>query len=409
MKSSDVETVLREYGSHIKSYTGDKISGSCPFAQWTHSGGSDKNPSFAAFRVSGGWRYKCMACGESGSMRTMFWRQYHFSKKYNLRVNQIVYAEQKEQPTRKSLDYRVGGSTAGKALHHKRSYKPFSSDTSGWTPIHMGSAEQTHMLGVQPAKKRKEYPVPVSAINRHQQSPIPEYVHDRGMVEVHKAWGFGNDEGNRRWVMPVFDPDGTMVGYTSRLYWDKGHCFRCGTDIRREDNPNKNMNKCPRCKQSYAKYKNHPGEWRRNAVFGAHMCKDGRPIVIVEGPTDVINLWRHGVRDAVAIFGASPSWGQVQLIASMTKDVIVMGDGDHAGQLMNQEVSAMFMRQGIKVHIVALDSGDPGEMSLSDIQSVLPPRVFEWHGAEDADSTTSTQTTTQSENGQAYACGTSGA
>ena len=125
MKYSDVETVLRLYGSDVKRSYGMKIIASCPFAQWTHGGGKDENPSFAAFSSGGRWRYKCMACGESGTMRKMFWRHAGFSGKYDLRVNALVYQDPdttKETIPVSQLDYRVGGTLVGEPLHHKRAY-----------------------------------------------------------------------------------------------------------------------------------------------------------------------------------------------------------------------------------------------------------------------------------------------
>lgn len=376
MDSSDVENVLRLYGADIKTSFGLKVVSSCPFAPWTHAGGSDANPSFAAFKGTYGWRYKCMACGESGPMRRMFWRHHHFSKKYNLKVNEIVYAETDEKVEVSDLDYRVGGTLAGKALHHKQPYR-FTGSVSpvSGTPMHLWK-EQTLTGAVVEPKKARHVPLPVDAIERFRAAPIPDYVYDRGFQRAHVEWGLGTDEKNQRWVMPVLDETQEMVGYTSRLYWEESHCFRCGTDIRRPDNPKKNVHRCPKCKQSFVKYKHHPGEWRRNAVFGAHMCSDHNPILIVEGSTDVLRLWEYGVRDAVAILGASPSSGQVQLIARLTKEVFVMGDGDHAGQLMNVEVSNMFRMHGIDVTVVALESGDPGDLNYSQVRRLLPERMF---------------------------------
>jgi hypothetical protein len=377
MKQSDVEDVLRLYGAEVKRNYGMKIIASCPFASWTHGGGRDENPSFAAFSSGRGWRYKCMACGESGSMRKMFWKHAEFSKKYNLRVNEIVYrVHKKEKMPLSHLDYQVGGTVVGEPLHHKPAHKrPQASGMS--RPMPSGVWREQALLSCPaPLKTLREIPVPVDSIKRFQDVDLPEYVVSRGFDDAHKVWGLGVDEKNRRWVMPVLSREGEMVGYTSRLYWDEGYCFRCGTDIRRPDKPEKNLHKCPRCSQPYVKYKHHPGEWRRNAVFGAHLCEDHRPILIVEGTTDVLRMWTYGVRDAVAILGASPSPGQVQLIAQMTKDVVVMGDGDHAGQLMNQEVEAMFRQHRIPVEKVALDGSDPGDLSFDEARDLLPDRLF---------------------------------
>ena len=43
---------------------------------------------------------------------------------------------------------------------------------------------------------------------------------------------------------------------------------------------------------------------------------------------------------------------------------------------MNDEVEAMFMRHGIPVEKVTLDSVDPGELSFAQARSILPDRLF---------------------------------
>lgn len=382
MDKNDAIKIITRYGAVVKSDTGTKVTATCPFAQHTHSGGSDRTPSFAVFQAMYGWRYKCMACGESGSMRKMFWRKHEFTGRYDLIVNQLVYADALDpdkKPEIESLDYRVGGPELGDAvLHHKPIHKgPDGASVVDWC-AGPRTGEQVLMEGVGASTKPVEIPLPVEMIERFvAEKNVPEYIFDLGFQDAHDAWGLGVDWKTRRWILPVRDVGGEIVGYTGRLFWEDGHCFRCGTGIRRPGNAKKNVSNCPKCRQSYVKYKHHPGQWRREAVFGAHMMKKDGPVLILEGPTDVLRMWCYGFRSAVAILGASPSPGQIDLIASMSKDVIVMGDGDAAGRMMNDEVSFMFQRRGIKAEVVTLTKGDPGDMGFAQAKKLLPERLFQ--------------------------------
>jgi DNA primase len=103
-------------------------------------------------------------------------------------------------------------------------------------------------------------------------------------------------------------------------------------------------------------------------LFGIDRHVEGEPIVITEGTTDALNLWRHGVRHPVAILGASLSAGQAQLIAQRTSTVYAMGDGDDAGRKMADEVCRTLGALGCNVQIVGLPDGrDPGDLTAAEV------------------------------------------
>jgi DNA primase len=98
----------------------------------------------------------------------------------------------------------------------------------------------------------------------------------------------------------------------------------------------------------------------------------GEPIVVTEGTTDALNLWRHGVRHPVAILGASLSAGQAQLIAQRTDAVYVMGDGDDAGRKMAVDVVEAMRRYSIAPKIIDCPFGrDPADLSQEEVLALL--------------------------------------
>jgi predicted nucleic acid-binding Zn-ribbon protein len=200
-------------------------------------------------------------------------------------------------------------------------------------------------------------------------APVPKYVIGRGFSEVHREWGLGYDERSRRWVHLIRDEHGEVQGYTARTTWKKDHCFRCGEMIVKDG---KRLHKCPGCGMGHMKYRHHPGPWRRDNLFGIERHVEGEPIVITEGTTDALNLWRHGVRHPVAILGASLSAGQAQLIARRTSTVFVAGDGDMAGRALNAEVDRVLSALGVSVTPVHVaDGSDPGSMRASEVADLF--------------------------------------
>ena len=70
IKADDLAKILSAMGVDVVRVTHDKVVCKCPFAKWTHTGGSDSSPSFAFYRSqSGRWRYNCFTCKEKGGGR----------------------------------------------------------------------------------------------------------------------------------------------------------------------------------------------------------------------------------------------------------------------------------------------------------------------------------------------------
>jgi len=239
-----------------------------------------------------------------------------------------------------------------------------------WDDIKTSGAVQEGMYGSPRPKPKIDFPPDEAQIDRWMAAPVPGYAIQRGFAQAHLAWGLGHDERNRRWIHPVRSEEGKLVGSTGRLYWEHGHCFRCGAIVEAKE--------CPDCCQSYVKYKHHPGGWRKNALFGAHMVAEGNPVVLVEGTTDALRLWEYGVRDSCAMLGTFANVGQMQLLARLTTDVIVMGDGDEAGRTMNGNVTrALRSHVDVTTEAVELPEGvDPGDLTEAQARQLLPPRCF---------------------------------
>ena len=276
----EIEQLLRLYGSEMRGWRGGKLEATCPFARWTHSKGTDSRPSFVVIEGKRGhYSYKCLSCGEGGVLPKMVWRMAALGAPYHDKASILAYgweADEVERPPVKHLDYSFGGkfSFTGPTIRKQ---------------IFQGSLlpEVTYAHGK--SEKVQYEPPDKELMAKWVAAPIPQYVVKRGFAEVHKEWGLGHNERDRRWVHPIRDVNGELVGYTARTYWDKPHCYNCGEMISEHKF-------CEGCKINYAKYKHHAGPWRRTNLFGIERHVKGEPLVIVEGTTDALSLWRHGVR-----------------------------------------------------------------------------------------------------------------
>ena len=352
----EIEELLRLYGSEMRGWRGGKLEATCPFARLTHGKGSDSRPSFVVMEGrKGHYSYKCLACGEGGSLPKMVWRMAALGAPYQEKASILAYgweADEVERPPVKHLDYSVGGrfSFEGPTIRKQ---------------IFQGALlpEVSYSNRV---KEKVEYEPPDNDLmERWIAAPIPPYVVKRGFEEVHRVWQLGHNEKERRWVHPIRNAKGELVGYTARLYWEKPHCYRCGEIISAQKF-------CEGCKINYAKYKHHAGPWRRDNLFGIERHVQGEPIVVTEGTTDALSLWRYGVRHPVAILGASISAGQAQLIAQRTSTVFVMGDGDDAGRKMAVDVVDAMRRYGIAPIIIDCPWGrDPADLSEEEVAALF--------------------------------------
>lgn len=352
----EVEQLLRLYGSEMRGWRGGKLEATCPFARWTHSKGSDSNPSFVVMEGRRGYySYKCLACGEGGPLPKIVWRMAALGAPYEDRASILSHgweAEEIERPPVRHLDYSMGGkfSFEGPTIRKQ---------------IFQGSLLPEIAYSSRTKEKVEYEPPDNDLMERWIAAPIPAYAVKRGFEEVHKEWRLGHNEKDRRWVHPIRAVDGSLVGYTARTYWDKPHCYRCGEMISEQKF-------CEGCKVNYAKYKHHSGPWRRTNLFGIERHVKGEPIVVTEGTTDALSLWRYGVRHPVAILGASLSAGQAQLIAQRTDAVYVMGDGDDAGRKMAVDVVEAMRRYSIAPKIIDCPFGrDPADLSQEEVLALF--------------------------------------
>lgn len=163
---------------------------------------------------------------------------------------------------------------------------------------------------------------------------------DSGLVTVSRKNGRIFDRFRGRLMFPIIDVRGNVIGFGGRI-------------IKKDSDA--------------AKYLNSPETLifnKRKNLFGLNLAKKTKLpyFILVEGNIDVVSLHQYGFDNAVASLGTSLTEEQAVLLARYTEQVVLIYDGDAAGQRATQRAIPILEKAGIDVKVLQLrDAKDPDE------------------------------------------------
>jgi DNA primase len=171
------------------------------------------------------------------------------------------------------------------------------------------------------------------------------YLEERAVDPATAAWfGVGYYAGcgflQNRIVFPIHDPEGQLVAYAGRSP-DDGE---------------------PR-------YLFPPGFPKSQVVFNLHRAvwESARWAPVVEGFFDCLRVHQAGYRNVVALLGVSLSEGQEKLLLERFPQLVLMLDGDEAGQRASRQLAAR-LHGRVSLSIVKVPSGrQPDQLSDEEI------------------------------------------
>jgi len=119
--------------------------------------------------------------------------------------------------------------------------------------------------------------------------------------------------------------------------------------------------------QDSAKYINSPETLlytKGKNLYGLNLSKDAirdnDRVIIVEGYLDFISPFSCGIKNIVASLGTALTNEQVSLLKRYTSNVVMIYDGDDAGQMATLRTLDIFIEEGMNAKIVTLpDKADP--------------------------------------------------
>jgi DNA primase len=164
---------------------------------------------------------------------------------------------------------------------------------------------------------------------------------DKAGLILNKESGGYYDRFRNRLIFPIFDIKDRPLGFGARVL----------------DN-------------SLPKYINSPetpvytkGRNLYGLNFSKEAIRDSDEAVIVEGYLDFIIPFQAGVRNIVASLGTALTFDQARLLKRYTTNVVMVYDGDAAGELANLRSLDIFVEEGISVKVAPLPPGhDPDSL-----------------------------------------------
>jgi DNA primase len=143
-----------------------------------------------------------------------------------------------------------------------------------------------------------------------------------------------------RLIFPIFNPRGDIIGFGGRVLDEAvpKYLNTPETDI-------------------FAKRKNLYGLFQ-----GRDIIRQSNEAILVEGYLDCIMLHQAGIKNTVASLGTAFTVDQAKLIQRYAESVLILFDGDEAGQRETMKAIEVLSQQGMKIFICSLpDEMDPDE------------------------------------------------
>ncbi|MCZ6766518.1 MAG: DNA primase [bacterium] len=107
---------------------------------------------------------------------------------------------------------------------------------------------------------------------------------------------------------------------------------------------------------------------KRRMLFGMPQSRDAirsqRQVILVEGYTDCISMHLNGFQQTVASCGTATTPEHASQLRRLSQRVVLMPDGDEAGQESALSAGSVMLAAGLDVRVVVLDEGvDPDTLA----------------------------------------------
>lgn len=165
-----------------------------------------------------------------------------------------------------------------------------------------------------------------------------EELKQSGLASVSQKTGKIYDRFRNRLMFPIIDVRGNVIGFGGRVMDD-----------------------------STPKYLNSPETIifnKRKNLFALNLAKKSKLgyLILVEGYMDAVALHQYGFDCAVASLGTSLTEEHAALLSRYTEQVMLIYDGDEAGQNATKRAIPMLEKAGLQVKVLQMrDAKDPDE------------------------------------------------
>lgn len=340
LDAANIVDVISEYVTLRKA--GTSYKGLCPFHD-------DRTPSFSVSPAKG--VYKCFSCGEAGNVVNFIMKHDQMTypealkvlaKKYGIEVQEreLTTEEKQLENERESmflvnewaakyfhnlLINNIDGKTIGLQYFRSRGFRDDIVEKFQLGFCLTGMQEFANAALA--AGYKKEFLVKTGLC----------YERDNGELI---------DRFNGRVIFPWLNVSGKVIAFGGRLL----------------DSRTKGVNQ---------KYVNSPGSeiyQKDHALYGIYQAKKAIAkfdlVYMVEGYTDVVSMHQCGIENVVANSGTALSVYQIKLLRRFTSNIVLLYDGDEAGQHAAMRGTDMLLAEGMNVKVLLLPDGkDPDELA----------------------------------------------
>ena len=342
MEAANIVDVISEFVSLRKA--GTSFKGLCPFHD-------DRTPSFSVSPVKG--VYKCFSCGEAGNVVNFIMKHEQMTypealrwiaRKYNIEVQEreLTSEEKRLENERESmflvnewaskyfqdiLKNHADGQAIGLQYFRSRGFRDDIIEK-----FQLGfclTGRQTFSDAALQAGYKKEF------------------LLKTGLCYERESGGL-IDRFNGRVIFPWISVSGKVTAFGGRLL----------------DSRTKGVSQ---------KYVNSPDSevyHKERELYGIFQAKKAIAkfdlVYMVEGYTDVVAMHQCGIENVVANSGTALSTYQIKLLRRFTSNIVLLYDGDAAGQHAALRGTDMLLSEGMNVKVLLLPDGkDPDEMAKS--------------------------------------------
>lgn len=330
-ETARVEEVIGDFVQLKKS--GSNFKGLSPFSD-------ERTPSFMVSPVKQIW--KDFSSGKGGNVVAFLMEHEHFTypeaikflaKKYGIEIEETEQStEQKEQANERESLFLV--SEFAKEYFHNTLYKTEEGKAIGLSYFkERGFSEetiQTFKLGYSPNAW--------DAFTSHaiKKGYLLDFLEKTGLTIVKEEKQFDRFKG--RVMFPILSLSGRTLGFGGRILTND---------------------------KKAAKYLNSPESeiyHKSKVIYGIYHAKQSIAkednCYLVEGYTDVIQLYQTGIKNVVSSSGTALTPDQIRLINRLTKNITLLFDGDAAGVRASLRGVDLILEQGMNVKICTFPEGE---------------------------------------------------
>ena len=327
---TDLVQLMEERGVALRR-TGSTFKACCPFH-------SEKTPSFNVNPQRG--FFHCFGCGTSGDAIRflMLFERLTFAEAVTDLANKAgVELRHEGKSNQRKPDQEAGlhALQLASGFYQQQLQGPTGQDVRAYLDQRYVPAEwqERFQLGFAPDDWQRLHQYLLA-------QKIPAQIQEQcGLVKMAEQQERRYDRFRNRLIFPIRDARGRCIGFGGRV-------------IRSEDQP---------------KYLNSPETpyYRKSQVLyglyeGLETIRRRRELIFVEGYLDVIRMHQYGFAQAVATCGTALTPEHLQLIRRHADSVVLLFDGDAAGQKAALKNCQLFLPVPLDTYILTLpENEDP--------------------------------------------------